>query len=74
MKLQDLRAYYRLREYQISHLINAKDFFKLCGKGKNFDQQLWLYLFYWADAMLEADEMLLKLSRSSAAMEARGFK
>ena len=57
MTLQDLRTYFRLREYQISHLLNAQQFFKLYCKGKNFDHQMWLYLFYWADAMHQADEM-----------------
>lgn len=56
MTLQELRAYYRLREYQISHLLNAKECYR---HGKNFEQQTYSFLFYWADAMYEADQMRL---------------
>lgn len=55
MKLEELRSYYRLREYQISHLLNAQEFFK--RKNGAFDLQMWLYLFYWADAMYLADQI-----------------
>ena len=54
MTLKDLRTYYRLREYQISHLLNAQEFHK---HGKNFEQQMYSFLFYWADAMYEADQI-----------------
>lgn len=54
MKLEELRTYYRLREYQISHLLNAQDCHK---QGKHFEQQAYCFLFYWADAMHQADEM-----------------
>ena len=57
MTLQELRSYYNLRQYQISHLLNAQEFHKLCSKGADCDLQLWLYLFYWADAMWEADQI-----------------
>lgn len=69
MTLQDLRTYYRLREYQISHLLNAQKFFKI----SKFDQQLWLYLFYWADAKHEADAMMRNPDFASASMKARGI-
>ena len=55
MTLNELRAYYKMREYQISHLLNAQEFHRLCSKGKDCYLQLWLYLFFWADAMYEAD-------------------
>ena len=70
MTLQDLRTYYRLREYQISHLLNAQEFFKM--KNGAFDMQLWLYLFYWADAMYEADKIMFKLATSNLVEQSRG--
>lgn len=72
MTLQELRSYYNLRQYQISHLLNAQEFFKLYCNGKNFDQQMWLYLFYWADAMWEADALWLKLGNTDAYWQSRG--
>jgi len=54
MTLQELRTYYCLREYQISHLLNAQKCYRY---GKDFELQTFLYLFYWADAMYQADEM-----------------
>jgi len=68
MTLQELRTYYRLREYQISYLLNAQEF----NKQKNFEQQMWLYLFYWADAMYEADELWDKIFDSNLYWQARG--
>lgn len=70
MTLQDLRTYYRLREYQISHLINAQQAHKC---GKNMEQQTFMFLFYWADAMHTADEMLNTIPWS-VIHEARGQK
>jgi hypothetical protein len=72
MTLQELRSYYNLRQYQISHLLNAQEFHKLCSKGKNCDLQLWLYLFYWADAMYEADGLWQKLGNTDAYWKSRG--
>lgn len=72
MTLQELRTYYRLREYQISHLLNAQQFHKLSSKGKDCDLQLWLYLFFWANAMWEADELWQKLGNTDAFWKSRG--
>ena len=72
MTLQDLRSYYSLRQYQISHLLNAQEFHKMCSNGKDCDLQLWLYLFYWADAMYEADELWDKIFDSGLYWQARG--
>jgi hypothetical protein len=55
MKLKDLRTYYRLREYQITHLLSAQECHAL---GTNADLNMWLFLLLWADAMCQADEML----------------
>lgn len=57
MTLNNLREYYRLREYQISHLLNAKECYR---HGKHFEQQTYSFLFYWADAMYEADQIRIK--------------
>lgn len=54
MTLRELRTYYKLREYQISHLINAR---KCHGHGKNAELNMWLFLLFWADAMHQADEI-----------------
>lgn len=72
MTLKDLRTYYRLREYQISHLLNAQEFHK---HGKDFEQQMYSFLFYWADAMYEADELFAKVTQSNANVlgQSRGF-
>lgn len=59
MTLQDLRAYYRLREYQISHLINAQKCYSYGNVYAN--ENMWLFLLFWADAMYQADEMLVKM-------------
>jgi hypothetical protein len=54
MTLEELRTYYKLREYQISHLINARK----CHKSGVFGElNMYMFLFYWADAMHQADEM-----------------
>jgi len=74
MTLQELRSYYNLRQYQISHLLNAQEFHKLCSKGADCDLQLWLYLFYWADAMWEADALWQKLGNTDAYWKSRGKK
>ena len=72
MTLQELRTYYSLRQYQISHLLNAQELHKLSRKEKDFDLQLWLYLFYWADAMYEADELWQKIGNTDVYWKARG--
>lgn len=69
MTLDKLRIYHRLREYQISHLLNAQQSHKV---GKVFEQQTFLYLFYWADAMHEADAMMWKLATSNVVVKSRG--
>ena len=69
MTLQELRTYYRLREYQISHLLNAQ---KCHRHGKSFEQQTFMYLFYWADAMYEADGLWQKLGNTDAYWKSRG--
>lgn len=74
MKLQDLRTYYRLREYQISHLINAQE----CHSYGNMpaDQNMWLFLFFWADAMHQADQMMFKMAspKCRVVQQSRGLK
>lgn len=70
MTLQELRTYYRLREYQISHLLNAQHF----HNKKNFDHQMWIYLFNWADAMYEADKLLNTIGYISVIEQSRGQK
>lgn len=70
MTLQELRTYYRLREYQITHLLNAKHF----HSRKHFDYQMWIYLFNWADAMYEADKLLNTIGYISVIEQSRGQK
>ena len=68
MTLNDLRTYYRLREYQISHLLNAQQ----CHKhGRNFEQQMYLFLLFWVDAMYTADSMQ-SVALGEVALQARG--
>jgi hypothetical protein len=54
MKLEDLRTYYKLREYQISHLLNAR---KCHRHGQFGELNMYMFLLFWADAMYQADEM-----------------
>lgn len=72
MNLKDLRAYYRLREYQVSHLLNAQNCYK-SSKYAYTEQQMFVFLFWWADAMYEADLMMYKLSQSKLIEQSRGF-
>lgn len=54
MKLEELRTYHVLRQYQVSHLLNAQ---KCHRYGKHAEFNMWLFLLFWADAMHQADEM-----------------
>jgi hypothetical protein len=70
MKLEELRTYYRLREYQISHLLNAR---KCHGYGRHAEFNMYLFLLFWADAKHQADDMLRRPDFAAASMQSRGL-
>lgn len=70
MTLEDLRKYHVLREYQISHLINAKKCHRYINRNDGY--QMYIFLFYWADAMYEADQLQMKCAKSNVLRQSRG--